>query len=218
MYTPLLSAGLANRFEREMQEHLSTKFQHNGQPESVEIDEWESVLDARASSTVSSSSTASSHEWTEKEESRGQKTEQNSKLSSNGALAGSHGMPNFSHRRSVMERAKQLSFSQHSGGGRWPSTHALGFPSGIFLNVGRVLNWTDVAVKVPSYHSGHFLGCWLLLLAVSHCAATHPCGLQLSEEKSHSPRSMKGGDLHWIWKPYELYQEVDYVGRCPYHL
>jgi hypothetical protein len=25
------------------------------------------------------------------------------------------------------------------------------------------------------------------------------------------PRSMKGGDLHWIWKPYELYQEVDYV-------
>ncbi|CAL1711047.1 unnamed protein product [Somion occarium] len=30
-------------------------------------------------------------------------------------------------------------------------------------------------------------------------------------EKSHSPRSMKGGDLHWIWKPYELYQEVDYV-------
>ncbi|KAI0060100.1 hypothetical protein BV25DRAFT_1993127 [Artomyces pyxidatus] len=25
------------------------------------------------------------------------------------------------------------------------------------------------------------------------------------------PRSMLGGDLHWIWKPYELYQEVDYV-------
>ncbi|KZT25890.1 hypothetical protein NEOLEDRAFT_1064358 [Neolentinus lepideus HHB14362 ss-1] len=25
------------------------------------------------------------------------------------------------------------------------------------------------------------------------------------------PRSMKGGDLHWIWKPYEIYQEVDYV-------
>ena len=22
---------------------------------------------------------------------------------------------------------------------------------------------------------------------------------------------MKGGDLHWIWKPYELYQEIDYV-------
>ncbi|KAH7907060.1 hypothetical protein BJ138DRAFT_542939 [Hygrophoropsis aurantiaca] len=25
------------------------------------------------------------------------------------------------------------------------------------------------------------------------------------------PRSMVGGDLHWIWKPYEIYQEVDYV-------
>ncbi|KAF9044337.1 hypothetical protein BJ165DRAFT_1480513 [Panaeolus papilionaceus] len=25
------------------------------------------------------------------------------------------------------------------------------------------------------------------------------------------PRSMKGGDLHWIWKPYALYQEVDHV-------
>ncbi|KAH7890236.1 hypothetical protein F5I97DRAFT_625 [Phlebopus sp. FC_14] len=25
------------------------------------------------------------------------------------------------------------------------------------------------------------------------------------------PRSMRGGDLHWIWKPYALYQEVDYV-------
>jgi hypothetical protein len=25
------------------------------------------------------------------------------------------------------------------------------------------------------------------------------------------PRSMVGGDLHWIWEPYGLYQEVDYV-------
>lgn len=25
------------------------------------------------------------------------------------------------------------------------------------------------------------------------------------------PRSMVGGDLHWIWKPYALYQEIDYV-------
>ncbi|KAH7921511.1 hypothetical protein BV22DRAFT_1019219 [Leucogyrophana mollusca] len=25
------------------------------------------------------------------------------------------------------------------------------------------------------------------------------------------PRSMVGGDLHWIWKPYEIYQEIDYV-------
>ena len=27
----------------------------------------------------------------------------------------------------------------------------------------------------------------------------------------HSPRSFAGGDLHWIWKPYEIYQEVDYI-------
>ncbi|KAH7107998.1 hypothetical protein BKA62DRAFT_764073 [Auriculariales sp. MPI-PUGE-AT-0066] len=25
------------------------------------------------------------------------------------------------------------------------------------------------------------------------------------------PRSMRGGDLHWIWKPYALYQEIDLV-------
>jgi len=25
------------------------------------------------------------------------------------------------------------------------------------------------------------------------------------------PRSMVGGDLHWIWEPYSIYQEVDYV-------
>ncbi|KAI5822163.1 hypothetical protein K523DRAFT_422180 [Schizophyllum commune Tattone D] len=25
------------------------------------------------------------------------------------------------------------------------------------------------------------------------------------------PRSMLGGDLHWIWKPYEIYQEIDWV-------
>ncbi|KAG6376553.1 hypothetical protein JVT61DRAFT_1528 [Boletus reticuloceps] len=25
------------------------------------------------------------------------------------------------------------------------------------------------------------------------------------------PRSMVGGDLHWIWEPYGKYQDVDYV-------
>ncbi|PPQ99414.1 hypothetical protein CVT24_005401 [Panaeolus cyanescens] len=29
------------------------------------------------------------------------------------------------------------------------------------------------------------------------------------------PRSMKGGDLHWFWKPYAWYQEVDYVYGMP---
>lgn len=27
----------------------------------------------------------------------------------------------------------------------------------------------------------------------------------------HRPRSMTGGDLHWLWKPYALYQEIDHV-------
>ncbi|TFK34652.1 hypothetical protein BDQ12DRAFT_738062 [Crucibulum laeve] len=29
------------------------------------------------------------------------------------------------------------------------------------------------------------------------------------------PRSMKGGDLHWLWKPYSIYQEVDYIYGVP---
>ncbi|KJA22547.1 hypothetical protein HYPSUDRAFT_40935 [Hypholoma sublateritium FD-334 SS-4] len=29
------------------------------------------------------------------------------------------------------------------------------------------------------------------------------------------PRSMKGGDLHWIWAPYALYQEVDLIYGLP---
>ena len=27
------------------------------------------------------------------------------------------------------------------------------------------------------------------------------------------PRSMLGGDLHWIWKPYGLYMNIDYVSH-----
>ncbi|KAH8103332.1 hypothetical protein BXZ70DRAFT_925072 [Cristinia sonorae] len=29
------------------------------------------------------------------------------------------------------------------------------------------------------------------------------------------PRSMVGGDLHWIWSPYALYQDIDYVYGLP---
>lgn len=25
------------------------------------------------------------------------------------------------------------------------------------------------------------------------------------------PRSMRGGDLHWLWKPYSIYQDIDLV-------
>ncbi|KAF7378075.1 hypothetical protein MSAN_00231600 [Mycena sanguinolenta] len=29
------------------------------------------------------------------------------------------------------------------------------------------------------------------------------------------PRSMEGGDLHWFWEPYGLYQKIDYVYGVP---
>ncbi|KAH9950702.1 hypothetical protein B0H21DRAFT_721141 [Amylocystis lapponica] len=29
------------------------------------------------------------------------------------------------------------------------------------------------------------------------------------------PRSMRGGDLHWFWTPYELYQDTDYIYGVP---
>lgn len=32
------------------------------------------------------------------------------------------------------------------------------------------------------------------------------------------PRSMVGGDLHWIWKPYSLYMNVDYVSHEVYQI
>jgi hypothetical protein len=29
---------------------------------------------------------------------------------------------------------------------------------------------------------------------------------------------MVGGDLHWIWKPYEIYQNVDYASLPVSHI
>ncbi|KAG8939294.1 hypothetical protein FRC03_006395 [Tulasnella sp. 419] len=29
------------------------------------------------------------------------------------------------------------------------------------------------------------------------------------------PRSMPGGDLHWIWKPYAIYVNIDYIYGFP---
>ena len=45
----------------------------------------------------------------------------------------------------------------------------------------------------------------------AHQSRSHRQSLYLAP----SPRSMKGGDLHWIWKPYEIYQEIDYVRLPP---
>lgn len=58
----------------------------------------------------------------------------------------------------------------------------------------------------------HNVGCELLLLTVRLL-------LRVVEQCSdicrweYSPRSMVGGDLHWIWTPYSIYQEVDLVRR-----
>lgn len=64
-------------------------------------------------------------------------------------------------------------------------------------------------VQVFDYHPSHLLGCGLLLHAVrvKHVETR----VFLTVHVSKSPRSMKGGDLHWIWKPYALYQDIDYV-------
>ena len=63
---------------------------------------------------------------------------------------------------------------------------------------------------------------WFLLTApvimwdVSYCLLRYvscACSLcNISPARGmFRPRSMVGGDLHWIWEPYGLYQEIDYV-------
>lgn len=37
------------------------------------------------------------------------------------------------------------------------------------------------------------------------------CAVSSQPTERLRPRSMVGGDLHWIWEPYGLYQNVDYV-------
>ena len=55
------------------------------------------------------------------------------------------------------------------------------------------------------------LGCGLLFYEVRNSALIVVGGR--SEGDSDRPRSMRGGDLHWIWSPYSIYQDVDYVRR-----
>jgi hypothetical protein len=60
---------------------------------------------------------------------------------------------------------------------------------------------------VYDHHTGDFLGRKLLFHAVSRLGT----GPQLFAHRSSRPRSMEGGDLHWIWEPYGIYQRIDYV-------
>ncbi|KDN48465.1 hypothetical protein K437DRAFT_245637 [Tilletiaria anomala UBC 951] len=48
-----------------------------------------------------------------------------------------------------------------------------------------------------------FIGVWFLISSLIVCWDTGYILLR--------PRSMKGGDLHWIWAPYELYGTIDYI-------
>ncbi|OBZ78318.1 hypothetical protein A0H81_02264 [Grifola frondosa] len=74
---------------------------------------------------------------------------------------------------------------------RWHHSQArlLHFPSTTRRQNGSKDALLDIFV-VSAYHSGDILGCGVLFLASA-----------LNE----------GGDLHWLWKPYALYQEVDYI-------
>ena len=64
---------------------------------------------------------------------------------------------------------------------------------------------------VRSLYPNYPLGCELRSFPVSPSPSLLFSALTLS--LSHSPRSMRGGDLHWIWTGYEIYQEVDWVSR-----
>ena len=65
---------------------------------------------------------------------------------------------------------------------------------------------------VPAHHTGHLMGRLLLFYEVclggTKILSLRHRGLIALHRR---PRSMVGGDLHWIWEPYGLYQEIDYV-------
>lgn len=84
---------------------------------------------------------------------------------------------------------------------------------------------TDYSMVRP-HRARHYLGRWVRLAyslypnADYAMAAIVSCGgklelevfpVELTYRRVIRPRSMKGGDLHWIWSPYALYQEIDYV-------
>lgn len=64
---------------------------------------------------------------------------------------------------------------------------------------------------VSTYDSRYLMGCFLLPNEVRYDTGCQNHSLMRSHYQR--PRSMIGGDLHWIWEPYGLYQEIDYVRR-----
>ncbi len=49
------------------------------------------------------------------------------------------------------------------------------------------------------------------MLVIVLCGKHWMFQLGTQTQRLCSPRSMVGGDLHWIWEPYAIYQEVDYI-------
>lgn len=65
---------------------------------------------------------------------------------------------------------------------------------------------------VPLHCAHDVLGCWVLPDAVRPAdSAVQPRFCVIVHDFVCRPRSMVGGDLHWLWKFYELYGSVDYV-------
>lgn len=52
----------------------------------------------------------------------------------------------------------------------------------------------------------HDVGRWLLSDEV--CSESL---FKIQRPDEDRPRSMRGGDLHWLWKPYEIYEQIDYA-------
>ncbi|QRV93192.1 emopamil-binding family protein [Ceratobasidium sp. AG-Ba] len=58
---------------------------------------------------------------------------------------------------------------------------------------------------MPTKHT--WISAWFLITAPVIAWDAAYCFLR--------PRSMVGGDLHWIWSPYKLYADVDHVYGLP---
>ncbi|GAA5943252.1 uncharacterized protein JCM15063_005307 [Sporobolomyces koalae] len=66
-----------------------------------------------------------------------------------------------------------------------------------------MLKPTPASAKSAVYRPAKWVNAWFL---VSTLAVLWDIGFVLSR-----PRSFKGGDWHWLWAPYALYEKVDLV-------
>ncbi|EKM48672.1 uncharacterized protein PHACADRAFT_266214 [Phanerochaete carnosa HHB-10118-sp] len=90
----------------------------------------------------------------------------------------------------------QASTSSHASHSAKPVAAVLSFPPPPLLP--SPSSSSRMAIKAPFWISAWFI----LTVPVIFWDASY-CFMR--------PRSMRGGDLHWIWSPYAMYQDVDYV-------